>query len=530
MAVWRGGVQTSTCRLTAGRSSWPWARINGRQTLRTLDVATLLRGDAVATRTFELGTAVPSNFTFSPDGRYVYGSAYYTGVSNIFRIELATGQMQALTNSETGFFQPTVMADGSLIVFRYTGRGFVPARIASVTVLEDITPISLLGHETVEKRPVLKAWKADSPADAHVTSIGSPRPYRPLARLERESIYPAVEGYKNTVSLGAHLRFSDPVGLNNLAITAGYSPFTRLPDEERLHVRAEYARYDWTIRAALNDTDFYNLFGPTKSSRKGYSLSLGHTNLLLYDEPRRMTLEVRGQLSGDLDRLPEFQNVAVDVTRLVTATTTLTYTNLRRSLGAVDDEAGMQWSVSGRGDYVNDTTYARVRGTWDVGVPLPAGHTSLWFRGAGGLSPQPASAPFANFYFGGFGNNYVDSRDEKQYRAYSAFPGAAINEIGGRNFVKGTVELNLPPLRFSHVGTPGFYASWLRPALFASGLETNLDARSLRRRVTSAGGRIDLRLTALSTMDITFSVGGAMLFERGVDPRRQIMASLTLLR
>ena len=504
--------------------------ITGRQTLRTFEVSALLRGEATPTHTFELGTSIPSNFRFSPDGKYLYGSSYYTGVSNIFRFVLATGKMEALTNSETGFFQPTVMPDGSLLVFRYTGSGFVPSRIDSVTPLEDLSAISFLGHETVEKRPVLKTWMAPSPASVQLEPISrGTRPYRPLRRLTLESVYPSVEGYKDTVAVGAHLRFSDPVGFNRLAFTAGVSPFRDVPGDERVHVRAEYTRFDWKARASLNDSDFYDLAGPTKVSRKGYALSLGHTSLLLYDEPRQLTLELKGQFSGNLDQLPEYQNVAVDVTRLATATAHLAYTDVRRSLGAVDDEAGLRWTVTARSDYVAGAAHTRVRGTWDVGVPLPMGHASFWLRGAGGASPGRVSEPFDNFYFGGFGNNYVDYRDEKRYRDDTAFPGVPINDIGGRNFIKGTAELNLPPLRFSRAGRPGFYASWLRPAVFLSGIQANVDAAAFRRQATSLGSQLDLRLTAMSTVEFTVSVGAAVVAESGRPRRNQLMASLTLL-
>jgi hypothetical protein len=135
----------------------------------------------------------------------------------------------------------------------------------------------------------------------------------------------------------------------------------------------------------------------------------------------------------------------------------------------------------------------------------------------------------SNFYFGGFGNNYVDYRDPKRYREYLSFPGAEINEIGGRNFVKGTAEWNLPPVRFSRAGSPGFYASWIRPAVFVSGLSTNLDDGSARRKAASIGTQLDLRLTVLSSMDVTLSVGAASVFERGQDTRRALMASVTLM-
>ena len=73
-----------------------------------------------------------------------------------------------------------------------------------------------------------------------------------------------------------------------------------------------------------------------------------------------------------------------------------------------------------------------------------------------GFSPSDRDEPFANFFFGGFGNNYVDHHDEKRYREYYALPGAELNEIGGRNFVKshGRVEpaaVALPAARHAGV-------------------------------------------------------------------------------
>ena len=82
------------------------AEISGNQTLRVMRTDSLLRGDPTPLATAEFGTSIPSNFVFSKDGRYLFGSSYYTGVSNIFRYEIATKSLEALTNTETGFFRP----------------------------------------------------------------------------------------------------------------------------------------------------------------------------------------------------------------------------------------------------------------------------------------------------------------------------------------------------------------------------------------------------------------------------------------
>jgi hypothetical protein len=174
--------------------------------------------------------------------------------------------------------------------------------------------------------------------------------------------------------------------------------------------------------------------------------------------------------AGDLDRLPQYQNVAVDVDKLFAAEATLKGRDIRSSLGRVDDEKGARWSVTLDGSRVAGSWFARTHGTFDVGMPLPLAHSSVWLRTAAGVSPGSRAEPFANFFFGGFGNNWVDRGDEKRYRHYYAFPGAELNEISGRNFLKTLVEWNLPPLRFSRLGTPGFFVTWMRPALFAGAL------------------------------------------------------------
>ncbi len=105
------------------------SEVNGDQFLRVWELGKVLAGDMKPLSEFRFGQSVPESFVFSPDGRYLYGSSYYTGVSNIFRYEVATGAVEAVSNAETGFFRPVPLADGRLVVLTYTGAGFVPATI-----------------------------------------------------------------------------------------------------------------------------------------------------------------------------------------------------------------------------------------------------------------------------------------------------------------------------------------------------------------------------------------------------------------
>jgi hypothetical protein len=505
--------------------------IEGKQEVRILDLVRLAKGDEAPLARFDFGQSVPNNFTFSADGKFLYGSSYYTGVSNIFRYEIATGAVEAVSNTDTGFMRPIPLDDSRLLVFRYTGRGFVPA-IIDATVVKDIAPITFLGERLSEERPVVKTWNVGSPLSIPYDEMKKDvEPYRPLPQVRLESFYPMLQGYKDSIAIGGRVNFSDPLRLNHAMFSASYSPYSSLAADERLHLKGEYQRYDWRGFGQWNNADFYDMFGPTQVGRKGYSFGAGHTNTLIFDEPRRLELDLDGSFSGNLDRLPQYQNVAVDVKHLTTIDGRLAFSDVRNSLGSVDDETGTRWALAGQLNVVDSDVIGTIRGDYDRGFALPAGHSSIWFRESAGFSPNDRAEPFANFYFGGFGNNYIDHLDEKRYREYYAFPGADLNEIGGRNYVKSMVELNLPPWRFRRVGTEAFYATWMRPALFVTGLATNLDAPSAdRHAAVNTGGQLDFKVTMLSVLDLTFSVGGAIAFEDGHLPRREAMFSLKLLR
>jgi hypothetical protein len=406
----------------------------------------------------------------------------------------------------------------------------VPARVRAVP-LTDVSAITFLGERLAEEHPIIKTWNVGSPARIAFEDMPQrKRVYHLAGGLRRESVYPIVQGYKSSPAGGVRLNLSDALQFNRLKATATFSPDSDLPASERLHLSAAYDRFDWRAHASFNSADFYDLFGPTKVGRKGYEVLVGHKNLLVFDEPRRLELDLSGSLAGNLDRLPEYQNVTVDVDRLYTLDAELAYTDVRNSLGNVDDETGVRWSgrVQGRSD--GQTAVPRILGTYDRGIPLPIGHSSVWLRTAAGVSPADRDNPFANFYFGGFGNNYVDHGNEKRYREHYAFPGLELNEVGGRNFLKSTVEWNLPPLRFARLGTPALYATWLRPAVFAGALATNVDARAVRRSTYDAGVQADLRTIMLSELEMTFSVGAAVAVEQGRRPGRELMFSLKILR
>jgi hypothetical protein len=503
--------------------------IDGRHTLEVMPIDALLAGDVTPVESVEFGTTIPSNFVFSPDGRFLYGSTYLTGASNIFRYELETDTIEAMSNAETGLFRPIPLADGRLIAFRYTGEGFVATEL-DIEPVEDVAAIRFLGNEIVSKYPVVKDWNVGSPAEVDLDELGvETGDYPGFKSIGLESIYPVLQGYKDSAAIGFRLNLSDPMMLNRTSLTASYSPDASLPSDERLHLELNYERYDWRVALNYNHADFYDLFGPTKRSLKGYSAEVGWDKILIYDLPRRMDLYLDAAFFGDLDQVPLNQNVPSPYTELFWAEARLEYSYLRSSLGHVDDEKGVVWSVAAANNYVNSEMLPRIHSELDLGFALPLRHSSIWLRSSAGIASGDRDNPFANFYFGGFGNNWVDRLSEQRYREYFAFPGLEINEVGGTSYAKAMLEWNLPPLRFEKLGWPGLYVTWARTAVFATGLVTDPDDAGLRREIGNVGVQIDFRFTVLSRQPMTLSVGYATAFEEGFESRDEVMVSLKIL-
>ena len=516
-------ISADGARLLAGLTE-----ISGQQKLILFNVDSLRQGNTSFQTLFDFESSTPSNFVFASDGTELYGSSYFTGVSNIYRYTFATGEMDIMSNAETGYFRPLPIGRDSLIAFRYTGDGFLPVKMKIQPA--HVGPIQYLGTAVIEKHPELRDWKlkAPSPQIINVDTLNlSSGSYSPVANIELASAYPIVEGYKNYTAIGWRFNFSDPILLHNLDLTVSYTPGGHLPSNERFHVTFNHRFWEWTIHATYNGGQFYDLFGPTKVTRKGYSASVQYKKYIIYDDPRTMDYTVTIAGYGNLDRLPDFQNILAPVDKFYTLRGVLTYEHFNRSIGAVDDEKGILWQLISRNNYVQKRFLPRISTNLDYGVALPLNHSSLWLRSSFGYSFGENTQAFAKFYFGGFGNNWIDYQEAKRYREDYSFPGVELNAFDARSYGKVLLEWALPPVRFRNFGSPGRYSNWARLALFSSAIT----AQSLQtQRAVNAGAQLDFRISFLSSFESTFSVGYAAAALQHQRLTREFMISLKILK
>jgi len=503
--------------------------VSGQQKLVRIQTAALLKDSLSMETLYEFGTDSPSNFRFSTDGRFLYGSSYYTGASNIFRYDFQNKAMDVVSNCETGFFRPVPVSDDSLIVFKFTGDGFVPGWIPNKPV-KDVSAIRFLGQEVVNKYPIVKTWMPGSPASVPIDSMTqSNGPYNSWGDIKLNSAYPILEGYKDYASVGVRMEFRNPLRFNGFDLSASYTPNPNLPANERAHLGFNYHYWDWTLSATYNGASFYDLLGPTKVSRKGYSLGLEYTKYLIYDTPRTLELDFKIAGYGGLEKLPDFQNIDATYDKFLSTRIGLRYDFVRRSLGAVDEEKGYRFHVFAQANYVNGRLYPRLHGNFDYGIALPINHSSIWLRTTAGQSFGDRDNNFVKFFFGGFGNNWIDYLPEKRYREYYSFPGIDLNAVGGRNYARALMEWTLPPLTFRRFGFLSMYCNWARLVVFTSGIITDFDSAARSRKLANFGAQLDFRVVLFSLLNTTFSFGYARAYEKRLPARNEFMFSLKLL-
>jgi hypothetical protein len=504
-----------------------YGTLDGKQSVRVWKRSDLEQGDADdPVATLSLPPSVPEMFTFTPDGKALLGNSYYTGASNIFRVDIATGKYDVLTNASTGFFRPQLRHDGSLFVYDYTGDGFNPS-IIQPQVREDLGTVRFLGTEVIKANPELKQWGVGSPAkvplDQLITARGT---YDPFKRMRFDAHYPILSGYDQKPAIGYYLHLADPLQFRQFSAGLGVSPYG-VHGGERFHARLTYQTPNWKLDYWHNLSDFYDIFGPVLRSRKGDAFTVDYTRPLIYDPPRQLDVFGSAAAYFGLDTLPSAQNIA-SPKNLRSGEIGINYTNTTKSLGGVDHEKGIEGRIVMGTDQAEGHWFPRLYGGLSAGTALPWRNSSAWLYGWAGMVGGQRESPLAAYYFGAYRNNYIDNRPEKRYREMESFPGFDIDEIAARKFARVTGEINLPPIRFAEVGVPAFYLSYIRPAIFSGGMATEEPDRT-SHHYADVGAQLDLNFTIALRLPMVLSVGAAGGWRDGHYRKTEWLASLKIM-
>ena len=462
-------------------------------------------------------------FRFSLDDRYLIGSSYYTGVSNLWQIDLATHEMEMLSNTDIGLFAPLEIAPGKLLALAFERDGMRPVTL-SRKVVTDANAVQLYGHRAYENNvqalESVGLLKEPLPKIEFGDVYNSIEPYNVVKEMRFAGAYPTISGFTDTTAwnrvtpvFGYRLFFSDPVGLSSIKLDLGISPLSHNDWKNKFHVDFMWKYYFWTLKAAWNHSDFYDLAGPMRASRKGYMVSLAYdyANSMVMPYSRAWGFSLGAY--GGMDALPLYQEITVkDINSFQTASVYGKFSKVRTSLGGVMREQGYDLGVQGYGYLAGGHFYPSVEASGDFGVLLPIDrNTSFWLRTAAGHNFSDAGTIFGNTYFGGFRNNRVDYRNAFQYRTSLAMPGAGIDAIKAHSFAKATAELNLRPIRLNDFGALFLYPTWIQCSFFGTGLSA-WNPGVPQQMYYSTGVQLTTELVILNYLKTTLSVGYGHLF------------------
>jgi len=503
--------------------------VKGEQSLILFDLNKLEQGNPAFETVYEQPENTLTQFRFSHDDRYLIGTSYYTGVSNIWRIRLDDRKFELLSNTETGLFDPLQLDKDSLLVLKFYRDGMVPG-IIPAKVLEDANAISYLGNMVHQKYPEVEKWSLPPASTAVKEQKQIDEEYVPLKQLRLANAYPDIAGFKNTVALGYRLNWRDPIGISNIDLFLAGSPWSNYDNNQKFHAQLDWKYWNWHFLANYNQTHFYDLFGPIKRSRAGYSLGINYKKEKSVNKPLVTNYEFGIYTYGKLEVLPQYQNIASPIKSFQAATASYGVSKLRKTLGAVIDEKGFSWNLSATSYLAKDNFYPSVVSNQDFGFLVPdIRNTSFWIRNSIGQSLGDRQSGLSHFYFGGFRNNYVDWQPSEQYRTALAFPGAGIDEIPAYNYVKTMGELNLRPIRLRNVGMSWLYPTFVKSSLFSTHLMTDFDKKAELSHLFNFGGQVDIQLVLFSYLKTTWSFGYAKKIENGKKGTNQFMLSLKLL-
>ncbi len=516
---------------------------NGEHSLIMFDLEELENANSVYETLYTLPDANLSQFRFSYDDSKLVGFSYYTGVPNIWQYNLESGDLDLLSNVQTGMFAPYLASNGLVYAYHFSVDGMSPVTM-DYKILHDANSVEFLGQKAYVANPELSeisSLKEELPQISFGEVYDSITVYKPLKELKFQGAYPDISGFTDrtawnriTPVLGYHLSFYDPLSLLSINLFLGASPWSNNEWKNRFHAKAEVKYYGLKFQAAWNPSNFYDLFGPRRSSRKGYNVSISYDAKHTSQAP--FTWEWGGGLAhyGDMDALPLYQEIEIEegISSFQTLSLYIDGGKTRTSIGGISAERGYRFSASGYSYLASGKFFPSIDISGDLGTLLPFGHNnSFWLKGAVGQAFGDSKSALGNSYFGGFRNNYVDNGVVNRFNTVYAIPGAHIDQICAHNYAKVTGELDFCPIRFNNFGALQCYPNYIQFCLFGHDLMTDWwgpERTANKANYISAGAQMNIQMVFFTHMKTTLSLGYARAWGNGLN-QGEFMVSLKLL-
>ncbi len=482
-------------------------RDNGQQSIIIVNSDSLKNGAG-----FKYITATdkgsPESPSWSPDEKYLYWNAYVNGVSNIYRQNIKSSDIEPMSNVLRGLFRPIYISKDSLFAFEFTANGFRPVLIPNRTS-DNLYAIHYLGEKIAEKHPEVTKW-ALRPNDVPIsdtTKVRNYKKYNSLASLKILTFIPVISGFQDQKVFGFFTHISDPLIVNDLTMEFGISPNKSSEAMLRYHFKAKYEyKKRITLAYEYNAPSFYDLFNLRKRGMIGSKASLGYTHYWVYDNPLKVMQTTGLDYYSGVGYLND-NLVKVSQPDFAVLQTVLNSKDLRRSIGSIDFEEGNEFNatIMAFGTQTPKWLVAgQMFGEWDNYSTWLWPHNIFHFKLASGFTVRTDELVQAKFYFGGFGNRKVEDADVNQYRKVFRLPGVPIYSLSADKFFKVMIENELPPLRFSDASIGQHYLSHASLSFYSQALA--IKSPQLEKWV-DVGAQINLVFRHWFNLESTLSAG-----------------------
>ncbi|MBN1996165.1 PD40 domain-containing protein [candidate division KSB1 bacterium] len=461
----------------------------------------------------------PEHPSWSADSKTLYWNACISGVSNIFCRQQADSTIVALSNVHTGLFHPVCLPGERLIAFVYTSLGFQSCIIPEKRV-SGIAAIEFLGQKVVEKYPQVRDWRIQFNETEKFTDLPVKR-YYGLFHLKHNSLIPTIGALQSKMAGGLFYEMADPLYYHQVILHAGLVS----PRTPYLEFRYTYKDI-LTFRARKSPASFYDLVNKRKVNQPGENILIEYKKRWLWDMP-----STREQWfyfhcgEGLTDTGNEQQKLSLG--RIYSFGTRFKHRQMRKSIGSVDDEKGVEVNVDVRYSRTDHppVQIARFFGMdFQVVFPIFRPHNHFRLGVSGGYTTGDNLYTCLS-YFGGFGNRLLEDRSSDLFREVAAFPGIAYRQYVTRDYAKLTVENILPPV---HVGKAlnTFYAEKIYLSLFSQLLLTH----PVKQKFICMGCQINLSLKYFFVLESVLSCGYALSRELDGVNYNDFFISLKILR
>ncbi len=483
-------------------------RASGEQSLILTDCDSLKTGGAFKYETISTKGS-PEFPSWSPDSKTLFWNAYVNGVSNIYRLNLYknNSEAEALTNTPGGLFKPLYISSDSLFAFEFTPSGFKPVLFANKKA-KYLPAINYEGQEIVNKNPQVTRLTLSQPDTAKYSLKKiSNNEYNSLGHLNILTFVPVLSGFQNQKVLGIYTHISDPLIIHDFTLEMGVSPKTKNGSVPQFHIKAKYYyKREIELGVEYNAPDFYDLFNKRKRGMIGTHISLGQTYYWIYDNPLKVIQKSEISWYTGIKFLND-NLIKINIPDFFVAQTQFSAKSLRRSIGSIDFEDGNQFESTllffSSQDNKKDVA-GQIYGGWDNYSTWLFNHNIFHLNISGGYSWKTERLVQGKFYFGGFGNRYVENVDANQYRKTFRFPGVPIYSLIANKFAKIMFEDVLPPVRFSDASIGQHYLSHFNLAFYSQGLWTE-PFKGVK--YVDLGGQINFVFRHWYNLESTFSAG-----------------------